>query len=99
VGLQDLRAINPYVDEDAARQLLDMAVAIIVHANRVGQINRSMLEARGLLGPARACSGLLGLQPHAVGLQPHVAVAGLQPHVAGLQHLMTGLGCNPALPG
>ena len=60
MGLQDLRAINPYVDEDAARQLLDMAVAIIVHANRVGQINRSMLEARGLLGPARACSGLLG---------------------------------------
>ena len=61
-GLQDLRAINPYVSEEEAAQLLDMAVAIIMHANRVGQTNRSLLEARGLLsllhraapGPAAA---------------------------------------------
>ena len=57
-GLQDLRAINPYVSEEGASQLLDMAVTIIMHASRVGQTNRSLSEARGLLKLLhRAASG------------------------------------------
>eukprot|EP00964_Phaeocystis_antarctica_P047478 scaffold27456_cov45-Phaeocystis_antarctica.AAC.1 len=57
-GLHDLRAINPYVSEEGARQLLDMAVTIIMHASRVGQTNRSLSEARGLLKLLhRAASG------------------------------------------
>jgi hypothetical protein len=48
-GMHDLRAANPYVNEAEAENLLNLAVAVILHANRVGQINRCMSEARGLL--------------------------------------------------
>jgi hypothetical protein len=48
-GVSDLRSANPYVSEKEADELLDLAVAVILHANRVGQINRCMSEARGLL--------------------------------------------------
>ena len=48
-GVADLRAANPYVGEKEADELLDLAVAVILHANRVGQINRCLSEARGLL--------------------------------------------------
>ena len=47
-GAGDLRAANPYVSELEAEDMLDLAVAVIFHANRVGQINRCMSEARGL---------------------------------------------------
>ena len=61
-GARPTKSFQPYVSEEEAAQLLDMAVAIIMHANRVGQTNRSLLEARGLLsllhraapGPAAA---------------------------------------------
>lgn len=48
-GVADLRAANPYVNDREADELLDLAVSVILHANRVGQINRCMSEARGLL--------------------------------------------------
>ena len=60
-GLQDLRALNPYVDRNEARELLDVAVSIIVHANRVGQINRCLSEARGLLGLLRRATAPVGV--------------------------------------
>ena len=43
----------PYVHAQA-RELLDMAVAAIMHANRVGQLNRCMSEARGLAALLRS---------------------------------------------
>lgn len=48
-GVEDLRACNPFISEKEVEELLDAAVAAVLRANRVGQINRSMSEARGLL--------------------------------------------------
>jgi len=48
-GEADLIATNPYLGEAEAAELLDMAVAVIMHASRVGQTNRCLSEARGLL--------------------------------------------------
>ena len=49
VGVDDLRASNPFITQTEAQELLDLAVSAIMHANRVGQINRCVSEARGLL--------------------------------------------------
>ena len=48
-AVADLRAMNPYISVEEATELLDRAVATIFHANRIGQINRCVHEARGLL--------------------------------------------------
>ena len=41
-GEEDLRALNPYLSEAEAAELLDLSVAVIMHANRVGQTNRGL---------------------------------------------------------
>ena len=54
--VNNLRALNPYLSEAEAAELLDFSVAVIMHANRVGQTNRSLSEARAMerVGVARA---------------------------------------------
>ena len=39
----------PFLSEANAESIFDLVVAIILHASRVGQINRCLSEARGLL--------------------------------------------------
>ena len=48
-GESDLQLANPFVSNADAGAVLDLAVSAIMRANRVGQINRCMSEARGLL--------------------------------------------------
>jgi hypothetical protein len=45
----DLRKTNPFLGEADCDAIFDLVVAIILHASRVGQINRCLSEARGLL--------------------------------------------------
>lgn len=42
------RAINPFLSADEAEALLDVATAAVLHASRVGQVNRALSEAQGL---------------------------------------------------
>jgi hypothetical protein len=46
---EDLRATNPFLSAEEASSLFDLMVAAVLHASRVGQINRCVSEARGLL--------------------------------------------------
>ena len=48
-SVSDLRAVNPFISIDEVRELLDLVVSAILHASRVGQINRCVSEAHGLL--------------------------------------------------
>eukprot|EP00966_Prymnesium_polylepis_P272533 6296383-Prymnesium_polylepis.1 len=40
-GERDLKATNPYVSDDEAQQLFDLATSCVLHSSRVGQINRA----------------------------------------------------------
>jgi len=46
----DLQKLNPYFTNDKIGHVYDVLVAMILHSNRAGQINRAMLDARDLLG-------------------------------------------------
>ena len=46
---EDLQATNPFVAASSAVNLFDELVAVVLHASRVGQINRCISEAHGLL--------------------------------------------------
>ena len=57
---RDLRASNPFVSEAEAEAIFDELVAAVLHASRVGQINRCVCEAHGLLkllAPATGADG------------------------------------------
>lgn len=45
----DLQKLNPYFDNDKREHVFDVIAAAILHANRIGQINRCLSDARGLL--------------------------------------------------
>ena len=45
----DLQTVNPFLTAEEARELLDLVVSCILHTSRVGQINRAVSEAHGLL--------------------------------------------------
>ena len=44
----DLLRINPYVRKESIESIFDLIVGTILYSNRVGQINRSLSEARDL---------------------------------------------------
>ena len=46
---EDVRMANPFLVSEEVEQLFDLVVASILHASRVGQINRCLSEAHGLL--------------------------------------------------
>ena len=48
-AVDDLRATNPFVSVEAAEAIFDELTAAVLHASRVGQINRCLSEATGLL--------------------------------------------------
>lgn len=48
-SVDDLRTINPFVTASEAAELFGVVVSSILHASRVGQINRCLSEAHGLL--------------------------------------------------
>ena len=48
-AIGDLRNANPFITEESAREIFDELVAAVLHASRVGQINRAVSEAHGLL--------------------------------------------------
>ena len=56
----DLRDTNPYLSEGETEAIFDLVVAIILHASRVGQVNRCLSEARGLLKLLQPKSGSYG---------------------------------------
>jgi hypothetical protein len=45
----DLQKLNPYFDDSKKEHVYDIIAAAILHANRIGQINRCLSDARGLL--------------------------------------------------
>jgi len=45
----DLQKLNPYFEEEAIQKVYDVAVGAILHANRVGHINRCLSDARDVL--------------------------------------------------
>ena len=59
-GAEDLRRLNPFIEHPD--HLLHLVVASILHATRVGQVNRCLLEAKELR------SELVALQAHPGGL-------------------------------
>ena len=48
-SVEDMRKVNPYLTERAIHDIFDVAVAAILRANRVGQANRCISDARDLL--------------------------------------------------
>jgi len=48
-GADDLRCVNPFLSKEEAEELLDLAVAAVLHSSRIGQVNRCLVEAVGLL--------------------------------------------------
>ena len=46
---EDLMKLNPYLTPDGIIQICDLVGSVLLHANRIGQINRSLLDARHLL--------------------------------------------------
>ena len=46
---EDLRRVNPYLQPAQLQAIVDVAVAVILKANRVGQANRAISDARDLL--------------------------------------------------
>ena len=47
-GEDDLRVINPFLAEAQLAELADLVVSTILHASRVGQVNRTISDAIGL---------------------------------------------------
>ena len=47
-GLDDLRAANPFITEGDAQDVFNLTTACVLHASRIGQINRAVSEATGL---------------------------------------------------
>ena len=64
-GEADLRATNPHITDEAAQELFDLAVSVVLHSSRVGQINRCVSEASGLLKLLQPRSGSYGANPAA----------------------------------
>ena len=48
-SVADMKKVNPYLDDAAIAAIFDVAVAVILRANRVGHANRSISDARDLL--------------------------------------------------
>ena len=48
-SVADMRKVNPFLDDRALADIFDVAVAVILRANRVGHANRSISDARDLL--------------------------------------------------
>lgn len=47
---RDLQKLNPYFNEETILQVYDVIATTIMHANRIGQTNRSLSDARDVLG-------------------------------------------------
>ncbi|MAT98943.1 MAG: hypothetical protein CL608_17505, partial [Anaerolineaceae bacterium] len=74
----DLREINPFVSEREAEGIFDELVAAVLHASRVGQINRCVSEARGLvklLRPGVGSDGARGAASEAAQREAASAIA------------------------
>lgn len=52
-GTDDLRSTNPFITPEAALRIFDELIAVVLHANRIGHINRCLSEAHGLLSLLR----------------------------------------------
>lgn len=48
IGEKDLLNLNPYLAESDARKISSLTVDVLLHAVRLGQIRRSIAEARSL---------------------------------------------------
>ena len=48
-SVEDMKKVNPYLEDKAIADIFDVAVAVILRANRVGHANRSISDARDLL--------------------------------------------------
>jgi len=57
----DLQKLNPYLEASSIELLFDILVATILHANRVGQINRCISGANDLLKLLQRLSALHGM--------------------------------------
>eukprot|EP01087_Luapelamoeba_hula_P004848 TRINITY_DN1482_c0_g1_i1.p1 TRINITY_DN1482_c0_g1~~TRINITY_DN1482_c0_g1_i1.p1 ORF type:complete len:4317 (-),score=602.49 TRINITY_DN1482_c0_g1_i1:51-13001(-) len=49
----DIQKLNPYFAETDIKQTFDVITGIILHANRIGHINRCLSDARDILGLLR----------------------------------------------
>ena len=52
----DLQKLNPYFEEEAIQKVFDVSIGAILHANRVGHINRCLSDARDLLSLLHAAA-------------------------------------------
>ena len=59
-SVDDLRSVNPFLTPNDADGLFDLIVSSILHASRVGQINRCVSELHGLLKLVRPRGGSFG---------------------------------------
>ena len=46
----DLQRLNPFLSEQVIGEMTDITVSAILHANRIGQINRCLADARDIQG-------------------------------------------------
>ena len=59
-AVKDLQLVNPYLPEESIGHMLDIVVAAILSANRVGQINRCLDDLEALVSLLREAKELRG---------------------------------------
>jgi len=92
---EDLRKLNPYLTPATIATLTDLIGSSLLHANRVGQTNRALLDARHLL---QLLEGLLSGKASPPGkMEIHLKQGGeaLARSLTAGRHYMDGEGFDP----